>query len=303
MHKTSGTQIGRWFLLLVLMMSLWGCGQTKMMEAPPAPREYRKASVEGPEAQGTGGDEGALPATNDLERKIIYNVDMTLVVNDTSAALNEIEQIAGEMGGYVSSSNLWRDEGHQRARVTVRIPADDLGKAMERFRALAVEVQSESMDSQDVTEEYIDLAARLRNEERTEQELLELLKSRSETGDTADILEVHRELTQVRARIEQIKGRMKYLNNMSAMATVQIDLIPNALAQPISVGGWQPQGTARSSIRLLLRTWQILADIAIFSILYIVPVLLTLAVPALILFFIVRALWRRLRHKKQPAQG
>ncbi len=290
--------IGRWFLLLMLLASLWGCGRARMAEAPPAPREYRKAAVESLPAGSTGGEEGELPAADDLERKIIYTVDMELVVNDTASALAEIEQIAADMGGYVANSNLWRDEGHQRARITVRVPAGDLDAALAKFRALAVEVQSESLDSKDVTEEYVDLSARLRNEERTEQELLELLKSRSETGDTADILEVHRELTQVRARIEQIKGRMKYLDNMSAMATVSINLIPNALAQPISVGGWQPQGTARTSIRLLLRTWQVLADIAIFSLLYILPVLITLAVPALVLFFIVRALWRRWRRRR-----
>ena len=149
--------------------------------------------------------------------------------------------------------------------MTVRVPAEKLEDALAQFRALAVDVENQRVDSQDVTEEYVDLEARLTNMQRTERELQELLESRSETGKTSDILEVHRELTNIRAQIEQIQGRMQYLENLSAMATVQIQLTPDALMQPVVVGGWRPQGTARDAVRMLLRTLQFLADAAIVS--------------------------------------
>jgi hypothetical protein len=202
------------------------------------------------------------------------------------------------MGGFIANSNVWRDEGHQRASVTVRVPAEKLDQALSQFRGLAVEVESESLDSQDVTEEYVDLQARLKNEQRTEAELLELLDSRSETGKTADILEVHRELGQVRSRIEQIQGRLNYLNNLSSMATVSITLTPDALQQPVVVAGWRPRGTALNAFRTLQRTLQFFGDFAIVFFVLILPVVLVVAIPLVILFFIVRAIWRRVRRRR-----
>jgi hypothetical protein len=128
--------------------------------------------------------------------------------------------------------------------------------------------------------------------------LLELLESRSKTGRTEDILEVHRELSQVRSQIEQIQGRIRYLENLSDMATVRITLTPDVLVQPIVVGGWRPQGTARSAIRMLLRTLQFLADAGIVFVLFILPVGIVAVAVLALLFVIGRALWRWLRRPK-----
>ena len=242
-------------------------------------------------------NEAGLPAA-EVERKIIYNVYIHLIVKDSTTAFEEITRIAKERGGSLAQSNLWRDGEQMRGTLTVRIPVDELEAALSMFRALAVDVESESMDSQDATEDYVDLTARLKNEQRTEAELVELLESRSEIGKTSDILEVHRELGQVRAQIEQIQGRMKFLENLSAQATVTITLTPDALTQPVVVGGWRPQGVARDAIRMLIRTLQFFASILIVFFLYILPILLALAIPVAVLFLIARAIWRRVRKRK-----
>ena len=194
---------------------------------------------------------------------------------------------------------MWRDEDHQRASLTVRVPAETLDDALAKFRALAVNVESQQVGSQDVTEEYVDLEARLKHEQRTERELQELLETRSETGKTSDILEVHRELSNVRSQIEQIQGRMKYLENLSTMATVTVELTPDALVQPVVVGGWQPRGTARDAVRLLLRALQFLVDAAIVFVLLILPVALIIAIPIVVLVLLVRAIRRRRRQRRQ----
>jgi hypothetical protein len=243
------------------------------------------------------GDEGALNAAS-VDRKIIYTVSLHLIVRDTEAAFEEVQRLTEEMGGWISESNMWRDEEHQRASLTVRVPAEGLEDALAEFRALAVDVENQRVDSEDVTEEYVDLEARLTNARRTERELQELLESRSETGKTSDILEVHRELTNIRAQIEQIQGRMQYLENLSAMATVHIQLTPDALMQPVVVAGWRPQGTARDAIRLLIRTLQFLADAAIVLFLYIVPVLIVLAIPVTALVLLIRTLVRRRKRRR-----
>lgn len=264
----------------------------------PAPAIMEEAKM----AADYGGEDGmqvaALPGAG-IERKIIYNVSLDLIVEDTEVAFKEIQRLAEEMGGFVAQSNMWREEEHPRGSLTVRVPAESLDEALETFKALAVDVERQSKDSQDVTEEYVDLQARLENEQRTERELQELLETRSNLGKTSDILEVHRELSQVRSQIEQIQGRMNYLDNLSALATVQISLTPDALVQPVVVAGWRPQGTARNAIRSLLRALQFLADAAITFFLLILPVLVAIAIPIVGLVLLLRFVVRRIRRRRK----
>jgi hypothetical protein len=265
--------------------------------APPMARQEKLLAAESVAADVSEGM-NALPGSADLARKIVYTVSLDLIVKDTGEAFESVQQIAEEMGGFVADSNLWRDQDHQRGSMTVRVPAERLDEAVTMFRALAVEVESQQLDSQDVTEEYVDLEARLENERRTERELQELLESRSERGKTADILEVHRELSLVRSQIEQIQGRLNYLENLSSMATVRIGLTPDALVQPVVVAGWRPQGTARDAIRMLLRALQVLIDAAIVFFLLILPIVLIIAIPIVGLVFLIRALVRRARRRR-----
>jgi hypothetical protein len=270
--------------------------------APDKSRTAEEASTAAGSGLGVGGDAG-LPQAADIDRKIIYTVSLDLIVKDTEASVEEVQRVAGELGGFIAQSSVWSEEGYPRATMTVRVPADKLDEAVTRFRALAVDVERQNIGSQEVTEEYVDLEGRLKNEQRTESELLELLNSRSETGKTEEILEVYRELSSCRSRIEQIQGRMKYLDNLSALATVQISLTPDVLVQPIVVGGWKPQGTARNAVRMLLRTLEFLGDVAIVFVIYILPVLVIIAAVVFVVYWIVRSIARAVRRRRARAKG
>ena len=295
-----------WIVLAALACSLLACAaKAPVPAATPAALYEKNVAAEQPSTAasgpGVGGDAG-LPQAADIGRKIIFNVSLDLIVKDTEASADEIQRVASDLGGFIAQSSVWREEGHPRATLTVRVPADKLNDAVTRFRALAVDVEKQSVGSQDVTEDYVDLDAWLKNEQRTESELLELLNSRSETGKTEDILEVYRELSAVRSRIEQFQGRMKYLDNLSALATIQISLTPDVLLQPIVVGGWRPEGTARNAVRMLLRTLQFLADVAIVFLLYILPVLVVIAGVVVIVYRIVRSIWRAVKRSRARAK-
>ena len=230
---------------------------------------------------------------------IVRTAQLSLVVTDAEESLAQIKGVVGALGGYVSDTRLWREEEQLRGTVTVRIPAQSLDDALAKFKAMAVRVERESSGSQDVTEEYSDLGARLRNLEAAEQELLELLKAVREKGGKAeDILAVHRELTAMRGEIEQLKGRMQYLESTSDMAAVTIELIPDALARPISVGGWQPSATLANALRSLLRTLRFVVDAGIWVVFYVLPVILVLLVPLAVVWVI----WRRKRKGRPQAK-
>jgi len=232
------------------------------------------------------------------ERMIIWTGDISLIVKDAGESLEKVEAIAEDLGGYVVNSSSWYEEEQLRARLTIRVPAEEFDTAMARLKDLAIKVENRNVSTQDVTEEYTDLDARLRNLEATEKELLELLTEvRERTGKAEDILAVHREVSNIRGQIEQVKGRMQYLEKMTAMATINIELIPDALARPIVVAGWRPTGTAANALRTLVTTLQFIVDAAIWLIVYVLPTLVVIAIP----FFILWLIWRRWRRRRKTA--
>jgi hypothetical protein len=166
--------------------------------------------------------------------------------------------------------------------------------AMDQIKGLAVEVERESISAQDVTEEYTDLGARLRNLEATEEELLALLTEvREETRRAEDVLAIHRELTNIRGQIEQIQGRMQYLERLTALATISVELIPEEEEKPIVEEGWQPLRTLRDASRSLVNAGQFFVDAAIWLVVFVLPVLLVLILPVAIIVFV----WRRRRRR------
>jgi hypothetical protein len=232
------------------------------------------------------------------ERMIIWTGDVSLIVKDAGESLEKVEAIAKDLGGYVVNSSSWYEEEQLRASLTIRVPAEEFDTAMARLKDLAIKVEHRNVSTQDVTEEYTDLDSRLRNLEATEKELLELLTEvRERTGKAEDVLAVYRELTDIRGQIEQVKGRMQYLEKMTAMATINIELIPDALARPIVVAGWRPSGTAANALRILVKTLQFIVDAAIWLIIYVLPTLVVIAIP----FFILWLIWRRWRKRRKAA--
>jgi hypothetical protein len=237
----------------------------------------------------------AAVVTADMERLIIRTASLDLVVADTQTAMDGITGLVDELGGYVVESNVYQYQEGLQATLTLRIPAEKLDLALERFRGLATEVRSEHITGQDVTEEYVDLQSYLRNREAVQARLLEYLQ---EARTTEDALAVDTQLRQIEAEIEQTKGRMQYLEQSAALATVTLTLTPDALAQPIQVGGWHPEGTLRNALQSLIRVMQFLVDAAIVIVVLILPTLIVIAVPFVGLFFLIRFLVRRRRARK-----
>ena len=151
-------------------------------------------------------------------RIIVRTVEIELVVANVPATLDSIAGMAREMGGWVVSSD--RSRKH-RGLISVRVPAERLDDAVLRLRDLAEEVEAEVSTSRDVTDEYVDATARLKNLEATEEALLRLL-DRAEEVEHA--LEVQKEMTRVQQEIERLLGRIKFLEETSAFSLVNVGL-------------------------------------------------------------------------------
>jgi hypothetical protein len=286
---------------ITLAVMLLGCGA-----AAPPPVELLQSRGE---AQSDLAFEApaAMPAptpvvsgaVQDLvgDRMIVRTASLSIVVEDTDEALGTIEGLATSLNGYVSNLRTWRLDDQMAATVTLRIPAESFDQARERIKDLATEVESEDVSGQDVTEEYVDLDARLRNLEVEEGELLELLASAQETHkDAESILAIYREITNVRQQIEQLKGRMQYLESASALATLTISITPEEEEEPVVEPGWEPVRQIRDALRTLVNALQALADVLIWVVLFFLPLAAILALP-LVVGWLIWYLWRRRRRR------
>ncbi len=164
------------------------------------------------------------------QRLIVRNVAMSLVVLEVSEALNAVSTAARGVGGWVVSTVMTTNH---IATISVRVPAAQLDSMVQWLRDLATEVDEETWTSQDVTEEFVDISARITNLEATEAQLRALFERE---GDIEDILAVQRELTRTREEIERLAGRKRLLEQTAATSLIRITLQAEPSTIPTDAG-------------------------------------------------------------------
>lgn len=281
---------------------------TKVVEAEPTvalpqPPGYRSLEAAS-EAGGAGGGFAYSPPAAEVERLVIKNANLSLVVDDPAKSLSAISKMAEEMGGYVVSANLYETQLESGAKVprgniTVRVPAERFTEALDRIKQESKQIPlNENISSQDVTREYTDLQSRLRNLEAAEAQLKEIMASATKTED---VLNVYQQLVQVREQIEVIKGQIQYYEQSAALSAISVDLIANEAVQPLRIGTWQPVGTAKNALQALINTLQFLGRVLIWLALYFLPTLLVLYLIIGLPLTLIWRSWRRRRAKAKQA--
>lgn len=158
-----------------------------------------------------------------MGRSVARDASVALIVEDVRAAFDAAARLARALDGeFVENSGMNGEGEHARATVRLRVMSDRLDHVMAEARALG-EVSAEQSDAKDVTDALVDLEARVRNEQRIEAELLDLLASRND-APLADILKVRESLAQVRLRIEQIKAQQASLKQRVSLSTLTITM-------------------------------------------------------------------------------
>ena len=232
-------------------------------------------------------------------RKIVANANISLVVADTEKAVDGIEMIASDMGGYLADVNLSTDRDGEgevlRGSMTMRVPSASLDETLTRLQALATNVIYLNVSRQDVTDQYSDLDAQLRNLRATETELLALLTEvrQKPNAKVEDILKVHSSLMSIREQIETLQGRKNLLDNQISLSTIWIEVIPDSINRPIVEEPWRASGPARDALRALVQTLQGLMTALIWALLYLAPLLLVLLIPLAVLVWLILYLIKR----------
>lgn len=279
-------------VVLLATLVLAACG-SRLAQAPPAPQE--EPAFYGPVApeSGVAGADESMRALDSsvftdsgaaaVERLVVRTANLSLVVEDPALSAEAIAAMAEAMGGFVVSTNLYQTSYGDPAvlstqgSITIRVPAERFEEAMRRLKEDAEEVRSENSSAQDVTQQYTDLQSRLRNLEAAEAQLREIMASATKTED---VLRIFEELRRVREEIEVIKGQIQYFEESARLSAITVELIPDVAAQPLQIGGWKPEGTAKQALEALIRGLQALADALIWLAICGVPAAILIGLPA-----------------------
>lgn len=225
------------------------------------------------------------------DKKIVKNGNITLKVGDTEWAVEEISKIAREKGGEVFTTNLYeRIRGQKSGFVTIKVPVDKFEDTIKDIKKIATQVLSESTTGQDVTEQYVDLQAQLKNKKAEEEGFVKILGT---AGKIDDVLAATREVSRVRGEIERLEGRIRLMDSQTEMSTITIDLGEDVEVTPIGEG-WRPWEVVKKSFKELIDNIQGFADGVIRFIIVGIPSLIPFILLAALLFWGGKKIYRKI---------
>ncbi|MBT3538991.1 DUF4349 domain-containing protein [Candidatus Parcubacteria bacterium] len=228
------------------------------------------------------------------DRLIIKTGNMSMVVENVRDAIKKIGEYAIEKGGFIVSSDISKSGLALYGNITLRIPVESFDEGLEEVKSYG-EVTSQRVNGQDVTEEFVDLDAQVKNLRATENQFLEIMKKATEIED---ILAVQRELSRVRGDIDRIEGRMKYLRKSADLSTLTVHLStdPDVLPAWDEEDQWKPFAQIKQAFRSLVDVSQGVINFLIWIVIYI-PLWLFFS---LVIFIVVKIIQRIFRGKKKP---
>ncbi len=232
-----------------------------------------------------------------IERKIIRNADLTLEATAPEEAQQKISAIAESRKGFVIESTQSGSDVKTTTRdtvtMTIRIPAEQFNAALDEIRKTSNRVIVEKVKGEDVTEEFIDIEARLMTKKALEAQFLEIMKR---ANSVEDALNVQRELAEVRGEIEQIEGRKRFLENQSSLSTIKITLqSPTAFSANSSGFFYQLKESIGSGFDAAL-------SFVLGFITFLIALLPFLLLVVLPICLIVRYLWNKRRKKNLASE-
>jgi hypothetical protein len=191
--------------------------------------QFKKVSLEDPNQQPTA----------PTERKIIRNANLSIETDNPTESQRRVSAIAEAKGGFVVTTDAKQQNAEGQLKpvsvvtVTVRVPAAQFAAVLDEIRGTGARVSQEKITGQDVTEEFIDIEARIRTQKALEAQFMEIMK---QARTVSDALEVQRQISVVRTEIERHEGRRRFLENQSSLSTITVTFQPPT--QIVSTAGF-----------------------------------------------------------------
>ena len=195
-------------LMLIIVLVFTGCGSSKSSSSSNAAPEQSKAAY--------GNSADYTSSTEASESKKIINCQIQITVDNLVNTSNEIETMAKNMGGYIENSEVNDYDCYS----TVRIPYNNFDSFISLIEK-KYEIKDKRIDSTDITEQYVDNDARLKNMKAQEAQMLEVYKK---ANTVEDILKVQSQLTEIRGNIESLEAKKKLWDRQVQYTTIKISI-------------------------------------------------------------------------------
>lgn len=258
------------------------------MEAKSQVADEGRAMPSAPPPRGMVTGNADKPAQ---ERLIVRRAELRLKVEQVSEAAEVLQAQAQKYGGFVVTASVSGEPGSAFGQVTYRVPAERFAEALKEAEEVAEKVLSKTVNGEDVTEEYVDLEAQLKNLEASKARLMTFL---DRAARVEEALEVNRAVTDIQGQIERLQGRMKYLRQSAALSTIAATLTQESVVPVVEEGGWKPLRVARKALRSFLGFLQVLGDLLIVAAVW--------SPLWLFLWWLLRA-WKRRRVARKAAKA
>lgn len=287
-------------------MDMPGVAPTEKMMEESASSPIRGANV--PDMMADDGE----------EKRVVRNGNLSIRVEDAEWSADEVDRIATRLGGFTASRTLsgevpgypmpmMRDEVYDKntrvsgsdtvrsGLVVIKVPSSKFGEATAAIKGISTAVLNESSTASDVSAQFADLEARIKNKYAEEAAFTKILDTN--TGKIADILAVTRELSRVRGEIERLEAQRKYMESQTDMAEISVSLTEDAKVGVVT-NSWRPWQTVKDAANRLIGQFRNFIDSAIYFLISVVPVFLLYLLGIYILYRGGRSLYEKMKSRK-----
>src|SRR5690348_13057088 len=256
--------------------------------AAPAPADLAKRDAS-TTAQSATTPQNGIPSLASADRSLILTANLSFRSGDPWATADKVRAIAAGLGGDLLGLSQTGSGDQRSALVTFRVPSSRFDDALGQLKQLDGEVVTSNVDAKDVTDQFVDLQARLVALKAQEQQYLTLL-ARATTVD--EILKVQNALVSTRTQIEQIQGQVNSLKTRIDFSTITMSIAPLVSVPGATGGSWDPSRTFAQATAALTALFRVIGDAAIWMVVF-------LWVPLAALAFVVAV--TRARRTPRPA--
>ena len=220
--------------------------------------------------------QGNNPFPEKEETRIQLNASLSLKVKNLDQDVKRIQNMVSHYSARVTNSNSGRAE-LPYVNMTILVPRSSFNDLLTDIKQIGESVTNENIQSTDVTEQFIDIEAKLNVMKKTEDRFIELM---SDTHSIEEIIQVEKELMRIRGDIDSLEGRINYLSK-----TTENSIIDLHMTQEASIAGsrWNPKDSLNDSIRFLVSFLKHLADLVIWVFVF-APIILILGVISYLIY-------------------
>jgi len=207
----------------LLILGLAGCKKADLPKAPAvapkaAPAQLKGLSKVGDNAS-SGSEAGKLDKIVDVKRKLIKEGEIRFETSDMDKTTALVRDAVKAVNGYIAKESQDKHGERARINIVIRVPQDRFDELVDKISSSAETIDSKNINTKDVTEEYVDIQARIKTKLEVENRYRQLLTKASKMED---ILKIEKQIGDIREEIEAAEGRLRYLHDRSEFSTLTV---------------------------------------------------------------------------------